>query len=70
MRTWRFVARGAVLAAGLSISQASLAAVPAHTPGTVCLVPTLWCYLPPPPAQVGAPCYCATTYGNVPGRVG
>jgi hypothetical protein len=45
------------------------AQVPPHTPGTVCLTPTTWCWANTPGAP-GKPCVCLTSGGYVQGILG
>ncbi len=48
---------------------AALAQVPPHSPGTVCLTPTFWCWAQIP-GPLGAPCVCASGGGVVQGVLG
>ena len=57
--------------AGFVIAAALLGATQstAHQPmSNRCVTPQFWCWLPGY-GPVGAPCFCPTPYGNVPGVI-
>lgn len=56
--------RVSLLAAAIALSSAVPAQpqVPPHTPGTICLTPTYWCWAVAP-GSPGAACGCPTPYG-------
>lgn len=57
-----------VAAMALAFPAAAQGPLPPHRPGTICLTPYGWCWLPQalPP---GGQCYCATPRGPIYGRV-
>jgi hypothetical protein len=59
----------AILLLLLCSSDETLAQVPRHAPGTVCLTPQFWCWAQPPGTS-GARCFCQTPLGRVGGVLG
>lgn len=58
-----------VLLQGPSAAIKVSAQVPPHMPGTICFTPQFWCWAPMQ-GPAGAPCWCASPYGPVQGRLG
>ena len=63
-RTCRRLWLGFALAAAASWS-ATVAAqfLPPHQPGTICVTPQGWCWLPQP-GYLGTPCFCPAGNGQ------
>jgi len=69
-RTWVRLAWALALATTSLCAPTPSAAqqIPPHIPGTICLTPYFWCWLPQQ-GPLNASCWCATYNGPVPGRV-
>jgi hypothetical protein len=63
----RLVLRTIVLAFAATAASAQ---IPPHKPGIVCVANdrSLWCWVASA-GPVGAPCFCQTPFGAVPGRL-
>jgi hypothetical protein len=66
MKRTRTLAALVAAAGGLAYAPLAPAQIPPHAPGTVCVTPSFWCWVPAP-GPVGAPCVCPTPSGGVPG---
>jgi hypothetical protein len=67
----RILRRGlaaALLGAGLLGPTPSAAQIPDHPPGSICLTPYMWCWMPRP-GPLNYPCACYTPGGPVGGRL-
>ncbi|MBI1196564.1 MAG: hypothetical protein GC203_01725 [Phenylobacterium sp.] len=66
-RLVRLVVAAALAAAGLVAPTPSFAQLPPHPPGSICLTPYLWCWMPQP-GPVNQSCVCYTPRGPIGGR--